>query len=368
MESGKDSSTKRRAKSSTSGASKNAAFRASNRQGQQQQQQKLTSDSEPAAPQSIEDVARLFIGDAAVVEEFVKANSIAAQCQRGVKRPRDAPASVPTEAVNTQLQQKKSAGDQTAGPLASSTRHLVRSAVAAGTKKERRGQAKKSDVKAEGAGAEVADEDVALSRAVQAQALSFLQRLSPSRSKAFWGLRDVAQGNAPKAVRLSSSSAAAAGPASPPTSSKSSRKGAFKEKGKKKHRVLADDGEELWRVGGPYLASDDEESGGGDGRYFGGRFKPPARGGDDDSDINSDPLSSSASTSSEPSLVTDSSEDDMVEDESDPVSAYSSDDGHGNEVRTKGKCGSASKGGRGMHRGGGRLFQSGDDIWDDEDD
>ncbi|KPA81462.1 hypothetical protein ABB37_03821 [Leptomonas pyrrhocoris] len=370
-------SKQRKTKKNATGAAQDAASRSSDDRQlppqQQQQQQQRKAESEPAAPRSIEDVARLFIGDAAVVEQLVKANSATAQRQSNTKRPRDTSADVPVDALPAKSRINKSTDSPGRGQQTPGTQSRSSSAAVEGeTKKKKKcAKAKKAGTSAVG---QEDDEDVALSRAVQAKALSFLQHLNPNRSKAFWGLRDVAQGKAPKAVKPSLSPAPAGAlfsSSSLSTSATATYKKVGKNKRSKKNRALADDGEELWRVGGPYIPSGEEESGSGDVEALGGRSQRGVREVDDDDDGNSndsDALSSSSDTSSEPSWMQDSSEDDEAEDESGAASDANSDVDANDDVPRKGDRESSRKDERGVHNGGGRLFQSHDDIWDDDDD
>jgi hypothetical protein len=300
-------------------------------------------------PYSIDDVARLFIGDAATVEKLVKTNSTAAQHEAGVKRRHDVPSDVLRGAAKKQKRKAASRAKATMKP----TKPAVQRPTAKGGDNEE-------------------EEDVALSREVQAQTLSFLQHLNPHKSKVFWGLRKVAQGKGTKAEKAALSSSAADAAAAASSSSPSAKaahvmsRTITKKKYEKKSRALADDGEELWRVGGPYIPSDedDEEE---EGEAFGyTRSKQRKDGGQRNAPGARDMSSSSSVTSSEPSWLTDSSEedDDETGEEVDPTSDSSDSEGEGG-----GRDGKAHRSPhKGIGGGGGRLFQGGDDIWDDDDD
>lgn len=160
------------------------------------------------------------------------------------------------------------------------------------------------------------EEDAEMSRAVQARALSFLQKLKPNASKSFWSLRGAARGNA-NVVK---------------TKDRPTKQIKATEVAKHKSGVPTHRNDSIWDLQNRYT----------------GDF--------DDDGINS---SSSSASSSEPSLVTDSDSGGGANDEEEGDSfSSSSSDNEGDDCR----------GGRTIAapKRGGRLFEASDGIWDDE--
>lgn len=301
--------------------------------------------SKPAAPKSIEDVARLFIGTSDTGGSDPVADTHAVAAKGSIKRSREQAGALSTDKKNAPLKKRKTGTVQL--EKASPPRRTA--AAAAAVAKQEENEDSEDD-----------EEDAELSKAVQARTLSFLQHLSSQNSKAFWGLRDVAQGkrSAPVAAAPAASSSGKS------STSATTAAGSSVKKGKQKGRVLADDGEELWRVGGPYIPSDDDV----DGRVGG---SAAARGGAGSSDrSNSDGGSQDSDTSSEPSWVTDSDDeedggeasassatDQSEDDDGDAVSAVLH-NARGSQQRQRPQA---------RRGGGGRLFQGGgDDVWDED--
>ncbi|KAG5490573.1 hypothetical protein JKF63_00693 [Porcisia hertigi] len=276
----------------------------------------------PSAPKSIQDIARLFIGASSVGEALENTERHTTQLKNAkslTKRPREG---AENDAFGNRSQAKRSMGSAIASSSSSTTNTII----------TLKGKAHKQTKRTENHENGDDEEDAELSKAVQAQTLHFLQHLNSKSSKAFWGLRDVAQG------KRSAAAAAAAATASSPSGKKTAKRGT---KGAKK---AVHDEEEMWRVGGPYIPGDEDS-------YT--SENEPERGCSDRSE------SRDSTSSSEPSWITDSSEEGEVSSNGDTDSA---------QVAT----GTTSR--RSMPRppkqgggGGGHLFQGGSDgVWDDD--
>lgn len=293
------------------------------------------AESAPAAPKSIEDVARLFIGvgrsSSSGGEACAGTESISLHMKKAkgsMKRLREG-AENGTVGKNSPMKRQKRS---TTGALPSATTNNAMAFERKAGRQPKVAGGYEVD--------EVDEEDVELSKAVQAQTLSFLQHLNSKSSKAFWGLRDVAQG------KLSAATATTAMSSSSPLPS-SSRTKAAKGNAERAKR-LADDGEELWRVGGPYIPSDQADDTDESERERG---------------HTNDFESQSSTSSSEPSWVTDSSEEEdgggsyaegYDEAEIAPVAAGATNRRSAAEPPKRGG-------------GGGRLFQGGGDgVWDED--
>ncbi|AIO02561.1 hypothetical protein LPMP_354280 [Leishmania panamensis] len=289
------------------------------------------AESTPASPKSIEDVARLFIGVNSssscgkAYENTERASVQLKKAKGSTKRLRE---DVENDTVGKRLPMKRHKSP-TIGVL-SSTATIT-------TMTERK---TRRPPKAAGRNEDDDDDDVELAKAVQAQTLSFLQRLSSKSSTAFWGLRDVAQGKRCTAAATAATATSSLSSSSSPSSKKAAKSSA------KGTRKLLDDGKELWRVGGPYIPC-----------YQDG----DSDGGERESGHTSGSESKSSTSSSEPSWVTDSSED---------MDDGSNDDGNYAEKSSPVATGASSRRGVAGARkqsGGGCLFQGGDDgVWDDD--
>ncbi|AYU83793.1 hypothetical protein, conserved [Leishmania donovani] len=285
------------------------------------------AESTPAAPKSIEDVARLFIGvgksSSNGDEAYASTESISLQIKRAkasMRRLREGAENGAGERNSPMKRQKRS----TTGTLSSATTNNTMAFERKARRQPKVAERYEDD--------EDDEEDVELSKAVQAQTLSFLQHLNSKSSKAFWGLRDVAQGKLSAAAATTATSSSSQLPSFSRTkAAKGNAKGAKK---------VADDGEQLWRVGGPYISSDQADDTDESKRERG---------------RTSDSESQSSTSSSEPSWVTDSSEDeDYDEAESAPVAAGATSRRNAAEPLKRGG-------------GGGRLFQGGGDgVWDED--
>ncbi|CAG9583963.1 conserved hypothetical protein [Leishmania major strain Friedlin] len=288
------------------------------------------AESTPAAPKSIEDVARLFIGVGRSSDNGDKAyastESISLQMKKAkgsMKRLREG-AENGTGGRNSSMKRQKG-----------STTGALSFAITNNTVTLER-KARRQPKVAERCEDDDDEEDVELSKAVQAQTLSFLQHLNSKSSKTFWELRDVAQGKLSAASATTATSSSSQLPSSSRTkAAKGNAKGAKK---------LADDGEELWRVGGPYISGDQADDTDESERECG---------------RTSDSELQSSTSSSEPSWVTDSSEEEDGggsddEAESAPVAAGATSRRSAAEPPKRGG-------------GGGRLFQGGGDgVWDED--
>ncbi|KAG5465001.1 hypothetical protein LSCM4_00450 [Leishmania orientalis] len=298
--------------------------------------QMRTAEGIPNAPNSMGGVARLCIG----VDSGSSGGTVNTRSERNRAQLR-------TKGGATK-RLREDAGNGTTGAHSPAKRHkssVISSLAPAATNiaiafKRKAGKQPEAAKRHENDGDE--EEDVELSKAVQAQTLSFLQHLNASSRKAFWELRDVAQGKRSAAA----TSATAALPASPSPSSSSKRatKGSAKEAKK-----LADDGEELWRVGGPYNPRDQDGDTDGSGGERG---------------ATSDCESQVSMSSSEPTWVTDSSgeEEDGGSDDKNDDDAESARVATG-AARQRRTAGPPKRG----SSGGGRLFQGGGDgVWDED--
>ncbi|KAG5464267.1 hypothetical protein LSCM1_00448 [Leishmania martiniquensis] len=272
-----------------------------------------------SAPKSIEDIASLFIGASSggsggnVYESNERIRSKRKNATGPTKRPREDAGNLTTGKHSPAKRHKRSVICSLSPKVTSPT---IESGRKAGSQP---GAANRHE------NDEDDEEDIKLSKAVQAQTLGFLQQLNPTSRKVFWGLRAAAQGK---------QSAAAAATAA---------KGKAKEAKKVADRV-----EEIWRVGGAYMTR------GADGDIDG---SDRGRG------AISDCESQVSTSSSEPSWVTDSSEGE--ED-------FRSEDEAGNDMESAPvatgaarRCSTVGPPKRGG--GGGRLFQGdGDGVWDED--
>ncbi|GET93512.1 hypothetical protein, conserved [Leishmania tarentolae] len=287
------------------------------------------AESKPTLPKRIEDVSSLFgLGSSSRGgEACASAKSISLNIKKAkgsMKRLRE----VSEDGTVGKNSQKKRQKSSTVNALSSAT---ASNTVTFEKKAYRQPKVTKRYDEEED------EEDIDLSKAVQAQTLNFLQNLSPKSRKVFWGLRDVAQG------KLSAAAATTTATSSSPSLPSPSRAKAAKGSAKRTQKP-ADDGGELWRVGGPYIANDQDDDTDDTERKLG---------------HTNDSESQDSTSSSEPSWMTDSSEEDDGGSNDEELESASVAAGATNQPSA---AESSRRGG-----GGGRLFQGGcDGVWDDD--